>query len=180
MAKCIVGWCSKPASAVGRCKNHYYQLKNRAPVAKVVRTWPISARIGWFTGPREANGCRLWLGGLGSDGYPKITVKKLPKRVARLILGLKRGDPRVGMHSCDTPRCVEPAHLRAGTPRENSQDRDRKGRANRQTKFSDAEIAAVRAFPRNGESLHEMATLFGMEHSYVARILKGESRPVSP
>lgn len=32
-------------------------------------------------------------------------------------------------HSCDTPRCVNPAHLSAATPKKNQQDRRRKERA---------------------------------------------------
>lgn len=177
--KCKVEWCTKTATAAGRCKNHYYQLRNRASLAKAMKDWPVSARIGWFTGPREANGCRLWLGRTNDDGYPEVYVNKRRRLVGRVILGLEFGDPRVSRHSCDTPQCVEPGHLAAGTPKQNSQDREQRGRANRRTKFSDAEVAAVRGFPRSTQSLHELGQLFGMHFSTVARILKGESRRLS-
>lgn len=31
-------------------------------------------------------------------------------------------------HKCDTPKCINPAHLFLGTPKENTADRDAKGR----------------------------------------------------
>lgn len=39
--------------------------------------------------------------------------------------------PPVVMHSCDNPRCINPAHLSAGTWDANNKDRARKGRSAR-------------------------------------------------
>lgn len=90
------------------------------------RGWPTGARIGYYTGPREPNGCRLWLGTRGR--YPTIHLNGYHVVVTRLILGLERGDPRVAMHLCDTPACVEPSHLRIGTTFDNMRDSVVKGR----------------------------------------------------
>jgi hypothetical protein len=90
--------------------------------------WSLSARIGLHTGLREITGCRIWAGEIGKDGYPRLKFRGAVWRVSRAILGLSRGDARVAMHSCDNPRCVEPAHLRAGTHSDNVMDSVQKGR----------------------------------------------------
>ncbi len=90
--------------------------------------WSLSARIGWYTGPRRPDGCRDWMSGTGRRGYGHIKVNNATRVVSRLLLGLQKGDPRVAMHICDRPSCVEPSHLRIGTPSENAIDRDNKRR----------------------------------------------------
>lgn len=81
----------------------------------------LSQRIGAQTGPREPTGCRLWLGGTRA-GYGAIEVDGHLTTVGRALLGLKRGDPRVAMHSCDVRLCCEPSHLSIGSVRDNAID----------------------------------------------------------
>ena len=88
--------------------------------------------------------CWLWLGQKDHAGYGKFAVT-LPRA------GLPRGVPTPQrylrahhfsweeingpvpsglylLHSCDTPACVNPAHLRPGTARDNYYDAKSKGR----------------------------------------------------
>lgn len=76
--------------------------------------------------------CWLWFGSTGKNGYGKITfraksgpnigvpIRKLVHRVAYEAFGGKRlRRNQVVKHLCNNPRCINPAHLEAGTQRQN-------------------------------------------------------------
>lgn len=81
-------------------------------------------------GPDE---CWLWTAGKIPDGYGRIAIG-WPQRfflAHRLSYFLATGvDPDLCVcHRCDTPACVNPAHLFLGTHTDNMRDRNAKGRA---------------------------------------------------
>lgn len=78
-----------------------------------------------------AGRCFLWRGPKNAHGYGRIETPVGHRYVHRLVYewtwgALERG--QVVMHACDTPACVNPAHLRAGTQGDNARDMFRKGR----------------------------------------------------
>lgn len=72
--------------------------------------------------------CWDWTGARYASGYGKVYSRAAGRYAHRLSLLLATGRPLTpGMyvlHSCDRPCCVNPAHLREGTPRENLIDRE--------------------------------------------------------
>jgi hypothetical protein len=85
------------------------------------------------------------------------------------------------LHSCDNPRCVNPAHLRAGTALENSQDaRERhrgigapRGHANGASKLTEDDVRHIRRLLAAGVSQHEVARQHGVSQSTVSDIRHG-------
>lgn len=112
----------------------------------------------------------MWQNAVDKDGYP---LGQLPKyvlgavnrrqqRIGRKVCEAVHGpQPRPGMvamHSCDTPGCVDGAHLHWGTPKENTHDSVRKGRWAR-TKYSRETLALVVALRGLGLSLRDVSQI---------------------
>lgn len=81
------------------------------------------------------NGCRIFTGQLNNRGYPFTPIRFAGRntRVSmhRVALEVKRGQLLGKLfccHHCDTPACCNPAHLFAGTARDNVRDCLSKGR----------------------------------------------------
>lgn len=104
------------------------------PRHPALRPWDDDAFICRFrqlVDERSASECWQWKGanirGRGCLSYKGRRF--LAPRIARIIVD--RAWPQAGLcacHSCDNPRCVNPAHIWWGTVAENNQDARAKGR----------------------------------------------------
>lgn len=79
---------------------------------------------------KETN-CWEWNGGVDSWGYGQFFKNKKTHKAHRSMYKEFHGEIPKGMfvcHTCDNPRCINPEHLWLGTPKQNANDRDIKGR----------------------------------------------------
>lgn len=78
------------------------------------------------------SGCWLWSGvPRGANGYGVLKVEGAPMAAHRYSYTKHHGPIPGGLfvlHRCDTPLCVNPAHLFLGTDQDNSDDKVQKGR----------------------------------------------------
>jgi DNA invertase Pin-like site-specific DNA recombinase len=88
------------------------------------------------------------------------------------------------MHKCDNRQCVNPEHLILGTNKENTADMRNKGRGyelpigerSHVAKFSDEQIAEMRAMAIEGTPYREIAASLDIHESHVSRCVRGLSR----
>lgn len=82
--------------------------------------------------PEPNSGCWLWDAGCYHTGYGAFAIKRVNFPAHRISFALYGGQttnekPHV-LHSCNTRLCVNPKHLRAGTPKDNVDDMIAAGR----------------------------------------------------
>lgn len=109
--------------------------------------------------------CWEWTAYRDREGYGRVTVNRQQRpayRVAyQLFVGPVPSDMLV-LHSCDNPPCVNPEHLRLGSPRDNIQDAIDRGRyfvsvrPPRRAKHQQQ----VRRFPRNWRDRQDAWEIF--------------------
>lgn len=112
--------------------------------------WPADQRFDLSHIPEPNSGCWLWLGApTGSNGYGRLHVNGRTIGAHRYSWQRHHGRRipagMIILHTCDTPLCVNPDHLRLGTQSENEADKVAKGR---QAKGAALSCAQSRNRPR--------------------------------
>lgn len=91
------------------------------------------------------------------------------------------------LHGCDNPICVRPSHLRAGTPKQNMDEKvargrhrtnPRKGDDHRGSKIPDADVVGIRAEVASGGrgTTSAIARRYGVAPATITKIVLGRAR----
>lgn len=121
------------------------------------------------------SGCQIWLKSLDPCGYGRMRWQSKEQKAHRLSVlaeGINIPEGSVVMHSCDTPSCINPKHLRVGSQKSNMRDCWAKGRgrkdvfqhmlsirrsqvgvANIKAKLTEAQVLQIRSSKENGPTL---------------------------
>lgn len=130
----------------------------------------------------KSDSCWIWnktvIAGYGAFAFPSRYVRA--HRVAYQIYNGDLKDGMVIMHICDNPLCVNPAHLKQVTQKENILDCHRKGRAackkeeNGRNKLKESDIKRIRDLSESGNTQIQIAKQYGVDQSTVSYILSGK------
>lgn len=182
MKKCSVEGCEKKSNARGLCRTHYSRWRNSGHTGPTHRTHGSLEERFWRR-VQKGEGCWEWQGSKLKAGYGHIRSggAGTPIYLAhRYSYELHYGpiDPRnFVIHSCDNPSCVNPAHLRQGTPQDNMLDMMEKGRKVVPTgteHFSAClDPEKVRLIRLSAESNAALARRFGVHPSAISNVRNG-------
>ncbi|MFH5773550.1 HNH endonuclease [Paracoccus sp. NGMCC 1.201697] len=118
--------------------------------------------------------CWIWIGAQGSHGYGRVSYHRKSSaahRVAFIESGGSFQDGNLVRHLCGNPFCVRPAHLKAGTPKDNAQDTSKMFRC--KGSQSPAVIFGVRTSYSEGMPLQEISRLYGLAQGSIVQIATG-------
>jgi hypothetical protein len=126
-------------------------------------------------------GCWLWTGPSNGRGYGIFYIGTKNRSAHRCSYEVFKGPIPEGLHvlhRCDTPACVNPAHLRAGTVKENMADREARGRRDvrgEQIGTSKLTRDQVVEIKNSNLGLKALSDKYGVEAQSIWRIRTGKS-----
>jgi hypothetical protein len=134
------------------------------------------------------NECWLWAAGKNNNGYGLVRARGSSRYAHREAYEAENGrgsaEGFVCRHRCDTPACVNPAHLEIGTQADNVCDMIQRGRrrivpskgeAHGNAKLTDADVIAIRSayvFGSSASGTYALGRQFGVDPAVIGRIVR--------
>jgi len=185
MPECSVDLCGGRAIARQLCSKHYWRWRrNGDPVKGRVAPGVL---VDWLKSHSTHLGseCLQWPFARNESGYGAVSFGGVRTLASRAMCIIAHGEPpsptSEAAHSCGrgASGCVNPAHLRWASPRENSADRLAHGTSNRGerngfSKLSEHDISEIRRLRGQVPRVH-LAKRFGVSAGHVTKIQAGGS-----
>lgn len=121
---CSISDCGKPYYARSLCKKHYLSARYRDRLPP--RLDPKMREGAQFVQralATDTDECILWPYAKVTNGYGITTINGKSVTTHRYVCEQRHGPSSLfALHRCGVPACINPNHIRWGTPKENTQD----------------------------------------------------------
>lgn len=190
---CSIPDCARPWHCKEWCKMHYQRWSRHGDpmIAKyrlAPRGWSDAERFWFFVDKTSGHGpygdCWLYFAATDRGGYGIFSLNGKSVKAHRYSYFLTYGtwpEP-AGLHSCDTPGCVNPRHIQAGTALENTADmisrgriRPSKGSRNGAAKLTERDVLAIRTKINRGMPVKEIAKVFKVSDGAIYKIQRNKA-----
>lgn len=169
-----------PEGAVGMSNLDYRSARGETLAQRLARDSEVSP-----------SGCVLWRGPSHRQGYGHIRWNgrlQLTHRLALEASGVAVTSNLNVLHACDTPSCVNPAHLRLGTQADNMRDASIRGRiraprgeAHHDARLTRVSVEALRNVARlRVFTTPQLARWWGVGRTTVQRIVARKTWKCAP
>jgi HNH endonuclease len=190
--RCTVDGCTRLTHHGGTaalCAAHYSRLRRWGDVrADLPIGGPSPEERFWAkVDKRGPDDCWEWTGAKSGVGYGSVRWRGRRENAHRVAYQLVVGQIPEGMHGlhhCDNPPCVNPAHIYVGNQSDNAQDRSKRkrngshmgaGELNGSAKFTRSQVEDMRNRAVTGPRGTKAALVreYGVSRTQLGRILSG-------
>jgi hypothetical protein len=135
---------------------------------------------------KSVSGCWIWTAAKDKDGYGLFSLTRNYVMRATRYSYLMFNGPILGgeivCHTCDTPQCVNPAHLFTGSHKDNMRDMTQKGRLGlrhgelaRTSRLTQSEAVEIISRLKDGECQSRIAADYAVGRSCIGEISRGRT-----
>lgn len=180
MRTCSEEGCESLVFARGICGKHYQRKRKDGTLIELKRTKGTPDEIIADRIKTGSNGCVLWIGHMGSNGYGALCQKGKEIRAHRFVWETANGpipDGLIVRHKCRNRNCVELTHLELGTHTQNNHDMVRDGTKPMGETHGAAILTEVDVLEIRGSNLSSsaLANLYGVAYNTIRKVLTRNS-----
>lgn len=184
-ASCSIEGCDAPVKAIGYCAKHHQRwlVHGDARGGKGTHWGEPERFLNEVILPYDGDGCLTsWPYSRDQHGYPQTSRNGIRVRVGRIVCEAVHGAPPTpkhhAAHSCGNGHlgCLTKSHLRWATPKQNAADKffhgtQPLGEQNPSAKLTENDVREIR-YMASRMLLREVAAIFGVDISHVAKIVR--------
>jgi hypothetical protein len=156
--------------------------------ARLTHPAEVASRASFWAKVNMLAGCWTWTGATNSAGYGHVSYGGRNYSTHRCAYEYTFGQLPNDLfvcHHCDNPPCVNPAHLYAGTPKDNTSDMYRRGRAgllgaegsaNSHALLTEAQVVEIRSVFAGGQkNPNQLADEYAVTVGTINALLRGKT-----